>query len=343
MRAHIDGIYYDIDIEAQTAKVMSYEYNHRREGNKYRGDIIIPSKVNYNETIFDVLEVECGAFQGSSITSIELPSSVQCIGVSAFKDCVNLKSVTLPNNIGIIDRDTFRNCKNLTHIEIPDSIAHIGPWAFYACSKLNDIRFPRGLRSIGSYAFANCDRLTSIFIPQNVYCIGDCAFRSCENLQSIDVAGDNISFLSKDGVLFNKNRLQKLLQYPGGKTGTYKVPDIVKYIEEYAFEGCKLTSIILSNNITYIPKGVFASSKKLISVELSDNINKIDETAFHNCPLINLTLLKETMEEKMKQKKIREIEQEIEEALMMFPQEVDNVKEETYTTEIDLDNLPGIY
>ena len=27
----------------------------------------------------------------------------------------------------------------------------------------------------------------------------------------------------------------------------------------------------------------------------------------------------------------------------LFYAEVDNVKEETYTTEIDLDNLPGIY
>ncbi len=47
------------------------------------------------------------AFTSSSIDSIEMKDSVQCIGKYAFCGCVNLKSLEIPKSVTQIDRSAF--------------------------------------------------------------------------------------------------------------------------------------------------------------------------------------------------------------------------------------------
>ena len=75
----IDGIYYSLNSEENTAKVT------KNTSGYYTGSVVIPDKVTYEITEYDVTSIGSSAFDGcSSLTSIDIPNSVTSIGNSAF-------------------------------------------------------------------------------------------------------------------------------------------------------------------------------------------------------------------------------------------------------------------
>ena len=103
-----------------------------------------------------------GAFSDcSSLTSIEIPASVETIGKEAFKRCSSLATVTFEkgSQLKIIGGGysssyyygAFLGCSSLTSIEIPASVETIEATAFKRCSKLTTVTFEKGsqLKTIG--------------------------------------------------------------------------------------------------------------------------------------------------------------------------------------------------
>ena len=100
-----------------------------------------------------------GAFSYSiSITSIEIPASVETIEAAAFKGCLALAKITFEKGINLKkisggyseNRNTdgyfyghgaFAKCTALTSIEIPASVEVIEPEAFWGCSALITVSF----------------------------------------------------------------------------------------------------------------------------------------------------------------------------------------------------------
>ena len=99
----------------------------------------------------------------SSLTSIDIPSSVTSIGGSAFQECSSLASIDIPNSVTKIEGYTFCACTALTSITIPNSVTSIGNEAFRGCTGLTSITIPNSVTSIGSQAFYNCTKLKEIY------------------------------------------------------------------------------------------------------------------------------------------------------------------------------------
>ncbi len=147
-----------------------------------------------------------GAFSGcSTLTSIEIPASVETIEASAFKGCSSLATVTFEqgSNLKTIGGGyssesyyeafygAFSGCRALTSIEIPASVETIEASAFKGCSSLATVTFEKGshLKTIGGRydygAFSGCSTLTSIEIPASVETIEASAFKGCSSLATV--------------------------------------------------------------------------------------------------------------------------------------------------------------
>ena len=137
---------------------------------------------------------------------------------------------------------------------------------------------------------SNNSYLTGISIPSSINQIGSYALAYCPNLTTISVDTNNPNFSSVDGVLFNKSG-NTLVQCPGGKAGSYTVPNNVTVILGYAFAGCdSLTNVTIPNSVTYIGSYAFFEST-IPTLALPDSVTSIRDYTFANCTsLTNITI-----------------------------------------------------
>jgi len=153
-------------------------------------------------------------------------------------------------------------------------------------SNLTSVTLGNSLTNIGTATFVNCTSLTSVTIPSSVITIGDRPFDNCSSLTSIIVDTSNSNYSSLNGVLFNKLQTT-LIQYPGGKSGSYTIPSSVTSIGIAAFQNCLLltNSITIPNSVTSIGSSVFANCSGLTSVTLPTNplFTTIGISTFQGC------------------------------------------------------------
>ena len=146
-------------------------------------EITIPSFVEINGENLPVTTIGNSAFEYcTSLTSINIPSSVTTIGHSAFYYCTSLTSINIPSSVTTIGGSTFNYCTSLTSINIPSSVTTIGGYAFRNCTSLTSVYIPSSVTTIGHSAFEYCTSLTSINIPSSVTTIGYYAFYNCSSL-----------------------------------------------------------------------------------------------------------------------------------------------------------------
>ncbi len=217
----------------------------------------------------------------SFIQSVTIGNGVKGIGNYAFSGCTGLTSVTIPNSVTGIGSAAFKGCTGLTGVYITDlaawcklSFASSDVNPLYYAKKLylngslvTSLDIPGSVTSIGSYAFYNCTDLTSVTIPNSVTSVGICVFRGCTGLAAINVGGANPNYCSENGVLYNKDKTA-ILCYPAEKTDTsFVIPNSVKSIESYAFEGCHgLESITIPIDVTSIGNYAFYGCSALKNV-----------------------------------------------------------------------------
>lgn len=183
-----------------------------------------------------------------------------------------------------IGDSAFQFCSKIIEITIPEGVNNIGEGAFWCCENLTEIIIPEEVTNIGDYAFGHCENLIEISIPKKVTNIGYESFMGCADLVKINVATDNETYISENGILFNKEK-SELIHYPAQKTDTkYIIPEGVKRLEGYAFENCSnLTEITIPEGLTYMGEYVFKGCKSLSSMTITDEIYSISYGAFYDC------------------------------------------------------------
>jgi BspA type Leucine rich repeat region (6 copies) len=144
---------------------------------------------------------------------------------------------------------------------------------------------------IADFAFQNCTALTAVRVPSSITSIRQDAFSDCSKLIGIAVDASNLFYSSVEGVLFARNQTE-LLQYPGGKTGSYTVPNSVSETYGYAFSGCgRLASVTIPGSVFWIDPWAFFRCTNLASVTIDDGVADIGASAFRGCTsLTTITL-----------------------------------------------------
>ena len=250
----VDGIYYNyLDNNVEVTYRGDYYNSYYDE---YSGEVIIPSTVTYNGTIYSVTSIgELAFYNCFPLTSVTIPNSVTSIGYRAFYYCISLTSITIPDSVTSIGYAAFQECKSLKSITIPNSVTSIGDDAFNNCSSLTSVTIGNSVTSIGNKVFHDCSSLTSITIPNSVTSIGYAAFYNCSSLTSITI------------------------------------PNSVTSIGVLAFEYCSsLTSVTIGNSVTSIGGGAFYRCSSLTSVTIGNSVTSIGDGAFQECKsLISVT------------------------------------------------------
>jgi len=142
----------------------------------------------------------------------------------------------------------------------------IGDNAFSSNTTLTSVTIPSSVTSIGNQAFFNCNGLISVNIPDSVTSIENQAFTLCGILTSITVDAGNPNYSSLDGVLYNKTQTT-LIQFPGGKSGDFTIPNSVTSIKSQAFISCaNLTSVTIPAIVTSIGDNAFSYCSVLTSI-----------------------------------------------------------------------------
>ena len=208
----------------------------------------------------------------------------------------NATSVSIPATIDglpvtTIGNEAFSGCTSLTIVTVPSSVTSIGNEAFYFCLRLTSFTIPSSVTSIGNEAFFWCTELTSITIPSSVTTIGDGAFSYCKSMMNITVDMKNNTYISVNGVLFNKAG-KTILCYPAGKAGAYTIPSSVTIIGNRAFLGCAdLTRITIPSSVTSIGNEAFRGCTSLTSVTVPSSVTTIGDGAFSFCySMMNITV-----------------------------------------------------
>lgn len=119
----INGIYYNANINKMQLSVTNGEKT-------YAGIIKIPETADYKGKTFTVVEIGSGAFSGSNVENVTIPSTVTYIGSMAFNDCLSLKEVNFSEGLQTISNSAFFGCKALEEISIPSTVRSIYTLAF---------------------------------------------------------------------------------------------------------------------------------------------------------------------------------------------------------------------
>lgn len=144
------------------------------------------------------------------------------------------------------------------------------PQEAFSGSTLTSITLPESVTTIGANAFAFCNSLKTFDVPAQVSFIGNGAFKSCASLTAINVAEENVDYISGSGVLFTKDR-STLIQYPANRTyASVEIPEQVTTIAPEAFLGAqKMTSLTISKTISTIGARAFGDCQALNAVKVS--------------------------------------------------------------------------
>jgi len=142
---------------------------------------------------------------------------VVAIAEEAFKDCTSITSIELPSTLKTISPYAFANCSLVTTLTVPATVTSIGSGAFVQCSSLTTVTFAEGiaLSEISADSFRNCSSLTAIVIPDSVQTIDAAAFMGCTKLASITV-GANVKEIAKQA--FQNSDVLETLVLPASLT-----------------------------------------------------------------------------------------------------------------------------
>lgn len=202
------------------------------------------------------------AFQGTQIQDIMIPSSVYSIGSYAFAE-TRLHTLVFADNSSInsIGLCAFKNCTSLTQVRFGDnsSLVSIGGRAFYGCTRLVEMIMPNSVSSIGVEAFRGCSSMWRIHFSNAINYIPQFVCYGCNNLSEVLLPQNLINIYNES--FYNATSLRKI-----------DFPNTIDRIDYAAFYGCGLDSVSLPVRMGYLAEQAFSNCSNLKYIELPSSL-----------------------------------------------------------------------
>ena len=163
------------------------------------------------------------------------------------------------------------------------TVTHIGKEAFRGCTKLTSVTFGKNIVSIREEAFKDCPSLATITVEA-----GNPVYHS-ENNCLIATQSHTLVLGCKNSVIPFDGCVQAIGYgaFDGCSDLTsITIPENIVKIEDNAFFGTALSSLILPKNLEIIGHAAFSSCAQLQSVIFAGKPLSMDSWAFTRCPLL---------------------------------------------------------
>lgn len=238
--------------------------------------------------------------------AVSLKSGIIGIADSMFSGAELLEKVSLPVSLLYLGRAAFFGCKNLTEFRVAyGNLKKLGDYTFAFCDLLSTVILNEGMESIGSYAFYSCSRVDNpsygSLIPESVKRVGSYAFKDTALWESTDeyrviYAGNWVVGMRNSILDYEEMSVRSVIL----KGETVGISDYAFFYRESG-EGDlwmidfnnydNLQAVTGLHNVKYIGEGAFYGRSHLISVQLPDTLEKIEDYTFYGCSsLVSVTV-----------------------------------------------------
>lgn len=259
-------------------KIVKNENNEYGSPNKHwneeTGEFIVPDGYTKIAPLYskDKNSEKCLIY--NTVKKIVLPESVKELEDEALAG-IELNEIILPEGMTKIGKGNF-SMSNIKTIKWPRSVTRIEEGMF-GYANLEEIEIPDTVTYIGNVAFLNT-KLKEVYIPDSVTEIGEGAFYDCDSLEKVRLPKNITKIVNS----FHRTAIEGI-----------EIPENVKEIGYYTFEGSKLRSISLPQNVSKIGRDAFWFCEDLESVEMP-GVTSLGDYAFSNCDkLKKLTVCKQ--------------------------------------------------
>lgn len=118
-----NGLKYTVIHTEDDSRQVSVSAENMSEALNTKGELTIPSEVEYEGVKYDVTEIEDNAFVDSTeIKAVMIPESINTIGKNAFDGCENLEQIIfLDEKAPSMDKDSFQNVPSDVVIKVPEN------------------------------------------------------------------------------------------------------------------------------------------------------------------------------------------------------------------------------
>lgn len=253
---------------------------------------------------------------GTTITSVEFPSSMRHIGRNAFWR-QGITSLVLNDGLEVLEWGAFEECNSLTNVVIPKSLKRmICP--FTSCNGIIQMTVnATNLSEDSRLANGGVENLTKLTIGSEVQVLPDefvdtknslrVTFEDRSPESSLYIGTKSLPYsymtslrLPNCRIALGKEALKNVkfqFEIPGiiteigksalassGVSGSIRLSEDVTSICEGAFSGCSgLTSVTIPNTLTSIGDGAFYGCSSLNSIIIPDGVISIGNYAFEDC------------------------------------------------------------
>ncbi len=145
-------------------------------------------------------------------------------------------------------------------------VVEIANKAFSEQTQITKITVTGNVKTIGTRAFYGCSSLTEIVIPKSVTYIGTQIFYKANSLKTVYYGAD---YYDDENPLLNNASIEKVV-FQGTYVGK-------------TFLGANVKTVEISDSVTSIGDTAFYGCSGLTSVTIPDTVTSIGEEAFYNC------------------------------------------------------------
>lgn len=261
-------------------------------------ELIIPDKID-DLTVTRINPEHHKLINGFTVKTLTLPNTIKTIGADSFIG-LSIDKLELPTSLNLLGMYAFYGCSELGEVffNSPD-LETLESFTFGQCELLSYINLPKNLKCIHSNCFYHCYKLKHIVIPPKVIRIEKDAFKGVK-LNSVVFEGPVPKYISTSSFPGNSKTAYVNKEY----LKSYRNSEIIRarFINILPIESLQLEFEIIGSKAKILPRisnnydndycGELEIPDFITFCNRKFKVTKVDQFAFINSKLTKLIIPK---------------------------------------------------